>query len=415
MRLVHADAIVTGDGPTLKDAAVLLALDGTIEEVGPARELLAAYGGRGIAVERIRGVVLPGLVNAHTHVELSALHGKVRGGTGFLQWADEMLGVRGELDQDESVAAIEGAVEALTRFGTVAVGEVTNTLGAVAALARAGIGGSIFHEVFGVARDGAIARTAALAHDVEERLSPWPSADLAYAPSPHTLYTTHPEAVRRLLALSRERNTRATLHLLEHAPERRAIESGDGEGAAWVVSRVGNVAGFVWPNMPVLDYATGVGALAPDVILVHLTVATAPELARIAAAGSPVVLCPRSNWTIERAVPPLDAMLAAGLAPALGTDSLASSPSLDVLAEAKSLRDRFPHVPSESLLRMATWNGACALDRRDLGRIQRGARPGLFAIEVPVESADANDHVLAHLDAPRRWIARRADAKGRAA
>ncbi len=92
--------------------------------------------------------------------------------------------------------------------------------------------------------------------------------------------------------------------------------------------------------------------------------------------------------------------------PALGTDSLASNSSLDVLAEARALADRFPTVGACELVRMATWEGARALGRSDLGRISRGARPGLFAIDGE-PGDDACAFVLRNVRAPRRWLARR--------
>src|SRR5262249_20077394 len=115
--------------------------------------------------------------------------------------------------------------------------------------------------------------------------------------------------------------------------------------------------------------------------------------------------CPRSNLHIETRLPPLLAARAAGILPALGTDSLASNASLDVLAEARALADRFPTVPPKDLVRMATWEGARALGRTDVGRIAPGARPGLVAVEGEV-AGDPCAFVLANVRAPRRWIAR---------
>ena len=108
---------------------------------------------------------------------------------------------------------------------------------------------------------------------------------------------------------------------------------------------------------------------------------------RIAERGCPVVLCPRSNLFIEARVPPFPAIREAGLLAALGTDSLASNTSLDVLAEARALGDRFSEVPARELVQMATTNGARALGRDDLGRISKGARPGVAAV-------DGEDHVV---------------------
>jgi cytosine/adenosine deaminase-related metal-dependent hydrolase len=298
-------------------------------------------------------------------------------------------------------------VRELVAFGTVAVGEVTNSLAAVRPLAEHGLVGCIFHEVFGVQRDELEKRVRDLPRLVEERAMPWPSKDLVYAPSPHTLYTTHPEVTRRLLREAAERGVRASMHLAEHAAERRFLSHGDGPIVTWYASRLKLPrAALESPGTSPVEFADELGALAPHVLCVHLTDARPEELARVAERRSPVVFCPRSNLHIETRLPPLLAARAAGLSPALGTDSLASSASLDVLAEARALGDRFPTVPARDLLRMATWDGACALGRSDVGRIARGARPGLIAIEGAI-GQDPCAFVLRNVRAPRRWVARR--------
>jgi len=163
---------------------------------------------------------------------------------------------------------------------------------------------------------------------------------------------------------------------------------------------------MMWPGKSPIDLADELGALAPHVVCVHLTDTRAEELALVARRGAPVVFCPRSNLFIETKLPPLLAARAAGILPGLGTDSLASNASLDVLAEARALADRFPTVPAQELLQMATWQGARALGRSDVGRIARGATPGLLAIDGEV-GEDPCAFVLRNVKAPRRWIARR--------
>ncbi|HEX8792398.1 MAG TPA: amidohydrolase family protein [Polyangiaceae bacterium] len=410
MRAVHADAVVTGEGPTLVDAAVVVDELSEVHDVGPAREVLPKHAGA--RVERIRGVVMPGLVNAHTHLELSAMRGRVPGGSGFVPWVEHMIGMRSELAPEDDADAIERAVEELDAACTVGVGEVTNSLAAVRPLARRGIVGCVFHEAFGVEREPLLRRIEAMPRIVEERVGSWPSRDLTYAPAPHTLYTTHPEGVRQLLRMARERGARTSLHLAEHAAERRFLESGDGPVADWYASRLKLRRDLLEcaARAPVA-LADDLGALGPNVLLVHLTDARPEELATVARRGAPVVFCPRSNLHIETKLSPLLAALAAGLLPALGTDSLASNASLDVLGEARALADRFPTVPAEQLLRMATWAGARALGRNDIGRIAPGARPGIFAIDGE-PGADPCAFVLRQVRAPRRWIARRSHAEG---
>ena len=401
-RVLHVDHLLPGDAPPIADAAVVVDHDGTVREVGRAAEVLPRHAG--LEVVRIRGVAFPGLVNAHTHVELSAMRGKVPGGRGFVAWVDAMLGVRFEHAPEEDAEAIERAADDLVRFATVAVGDVTNSLAAVGALARRGIGGWAFHEVFGQEREQVLRRVRGLHEELAARHPEWPSRDLAYAPAPHTLYTTHAEAVRALVDSALGRDLRTSIHLAEHAGERRAVEHGDGPVVEWFERRTKQKP--AWPKAPLFDHAREVGVLRPAVLLVHLTEARPEELARIAESGASVVLCPRSNLFIEAKLPPLHAVMQAGIAPALGTDSLASNTSLDVLAEARALHERFPTVPAWELVRMATWNGATALGRPDLGRVHAGARPGIYAVEGDA-GADPAALLLRSLAAPRTLIAAR--------
>lgn len=397
MRLFHADHLILGDAAPLRDGAVVVDASGTVVEVGKAGEV-----GASLTAERLHGVVFPGLVNAHTHVELSSMRGKVTGGTGFIPWVDRMLGVRVEVTPDEDADGVASGVRELVASGTVAVGDVTNTLLAVAPLARAGIGGAVFHEVFGLDPAMVQKRIAGLRAELAERVPSFPSG-FSYAPAPHTLFTLHRDAARELLAAAREAGVRTSLHLAEHAAERRAVERGEGPAMDWFASRLKQHPKM--PEVPLFDLAESVGALRPGVLLVHLTDARPDELARVAKSGASVVLCPRSNLYIEGRLPPLLAVREAGIAAALGTDSLASNGSLDVLAEAKALADRFPTVPRWELVRMATHDGAVALGRSDLGRIARGTRPGLYFVEGrSTETQDPAAFLLDHLRAPRRSL-----------
>ena len=405
-RAIVADALVTGDGPVFSDGAVIVSEDGSVLDVGRGDEVLPRHAG--LPVERIHGIVFPGLVNAHTHIELSGLRGQIAGGAGFVPWVERMIGVRIQAHPEEDDGAITRAVEELHAAGTAAVGEVTNSLAAVGALARRGLAGCIFHEVLGVNSAEVLAKIEGLDRAVEARVGVWPSADLAYCPAPHTLYTTHADAVRMLMSASKATGRRTTVHLAEHAAERRALEAGDGPIADWYERFLKLPRERIaWPRMSPIAFAGHLGVLAPNVLLVHLTDARPEELDQVVASGAPVVLCPRSNLYIETKLPPLVAMRAAGIAPALGTDSLASNASLDVLAEARALGDRFSSVPAADLVQMATWNGAQAIGRHDLGRLAKGARPGIVAVDGD-PGGDPCAFLLRNLRAPRRWIARRA-------
>src|SRR2546423_2338280 len=141
-RIVHADALLPGDEAPIVDGAVVVDRQGTVLDAGRAVDILPAHAGA--IVERISGVLLPGLVNAHVHVELSGLRGKVEGGHGFVPWVERMVGLRASERPQDDADAIERAATEMESTGTVAVGDVTNSLSAVHALSRHGIGGDAF-------------------------------------------------------------------------------------------------------------------------------------------------------------------------------------------------------------------------------------------------------------------------------
>lgn len=403
MRIIHADWILVPDAAPLRDGAVLVEADGTVVRIGSARDVVADPRAAGLATERIHGVVFPGLVNAHVHVELSALRGKVRVGQGFVPWVKELIGARAAMDEDEERSAIETAVAALRAAGTVAVGEVTNGLGAIAPLARARIGGVAFHEVFSLDDGRARARIAAMPAERAERVPRWP-ASFRHAIAPHTLYTLGGAVVRDLAAAA-SADAPTSLHLAEHAGERRALERGEGPVVAWLGEQLKiDAAALPWPKVGPIAAAAALGALGPHVVLVHLTDATAEEITAVKVAGARVVLCPRSNLHIETKLPPVQTLRRAGVALALGTDSLASNASLDLLAEALAIHERFPEVPADELLTWATLGGARALGLSQLGTIAEGTRPGLVAVDGAIEGDPAR-WLLANLSRPRRILA----------
>jgi cytosine/adenosine deaminase-related metal-dependent hydrolase len=395
--------VLTGkpDAEPLRDAAVVLDALGRVVAVGPSGELKQRYAQASWQVHR--AILLPGLVNAHVHLELSALRGETRSGGGFGPWVTSMMEARARLLPEQDADAIEAAVSELLRTGTVAVGEVTNSLAAVPSLASAPLLGRVFHEIYGLGREAAETMLKA-AQAARADLSGWPE-NLSYALCPHTLYSLHADAVRRVLALSRGHLT--SLHLSEHAAERAYLRDGTGPFADFLKARNVDTADFRPPGLSPVDYARQLGALSPEVIAVHLCATTRPELLQVAESGAPVVLCPRSNLFIELKLPPLFDMLQVGLRPGLGSDSLASNTSLDVLAEAAALHDRFPQVDAKLLFSMATWYGAVALGlSHRVGALCPGLTPGLLAVDVERADGDPLQTLLRSPPPARRVLAR---------
>lgn len=406
MRGIAGSWLVVGDGqtPPLQGGALVLDDAERIVAVGPGPELRAQHAEA--RWERHAAVLTPGLINAHTHLELSALRGKAPGGRGFVPWVEGMIGARNQLAAEQDSEAIDAGVGELLRAGTVAVGEVGNTLTPVELLASAPILGRVFHEVYGMREAGEQRlRDADAARDA--RRASWPD-NLSYTLGPHTLYTLHSELAQELLARARGAGELTTLHLAEHPAERKFLMDGGGPFARFVESKGGNLAEFTPPALDPVRYAKELGALAQDVLLVHLADARREELDLVAEARAPVVLCPRSNLHISVKLPPLLDMLEAGLQPALGTDSLASCSSLDVLEEARTLAERFPTVPARTLIAMLTSYGAAALRLADrLGQLAPGRSPGVVAFEHDgAAPADPERFVISRAPRARNILSR---------
>jgi aminodeoxyfutalosine deaminase len=395
--------VLTGEPgrPPLRDAAVVLDGAGRVLAVGPDGELRRRFSQASWRTER--AILLPGLVNAHVHLELSALRGQTRSGAGFGPWVASMMEARARLAPEQDADAIEAGVSELLRAGTVAVGEVTNSLAAVPALASAPLLGRVFHEVFGSRREAGEVMLAE-AQRARASLAAWP-ANLSYVPSPHTVFTLHPDVLRQILELAHGQRT--SLHLSEHAAERAYLRDGGGPFAEFLRARGLPAADWPPPGLSPVEYAAQLGALGPDVIAVHLCATTRAELALVAERGAPVVLCPRSNLFIELKLPPLFDMLELGLRPGLGTDSLASNTSLDVLAEAAALRDRFPQADPGLLFSMTCWFGAQTLGlSHRVGALVPGLTPGLLAVDLEREVDDPFKILLRSPPPARRVLAR---------
>lgn len=408
MRALSASWVITGDparAPIARGAVVLGERERVVA-VGASERLRAEY--PGASWEEHAAVLLPGLVNAHTHLELSALRGRVPGGKGFGPWVTAMQAAREGAVPEHDADAIESAVSELLAAGTAAVGEVSNTLAAVEPLSSAPLLGCVFHEVFGMRRDTGEVMLGMAAQRRAE-FAAWPR-NLRYAPAPHTPYTLHPEVLQGIVARARALGQRTSLHLCEHAAERAFLAHGGGPFAEFLAARAATAADWAPPGQDPVRYVERLGALSEDVICVHVADAREDEVALLGRARAPVVLCPRSNLHIELKLPPLLALLRAGIEPALGTDSLASAPSLDVLEEARSLAERFPSVAPRTLLAMATSFGARVLGlEHRLGTLAEGLAPGVVAFGHQANVPEDPERFVLSRAASRRSVLARPD------
>ena len=346
----------------LVDAHTWIEGGGLLVERGAVRRVLtsrrAVLRARGTRVIELDGVLTPGLVDAHAHLELGALLGRVPSRAGFTGWVSALLAARAHLGRAAFERGVRGGARALLASGTTAIGDIDST-GTSARLARALAPRLVVYREVLDAWDPA--RTADALRALAARRPR--GARVRAGLSPHAPYTTS----RALLAGVRAASARHALPLAIHWAETR-------EEGAWLERGTGPLAALLprAPRRAGLALLDAAGLLGRRTALVHGNHPRPGELARLARRGVTLVHCPGTHAFFERAPFPLARYRRAGVPLALGTDSLASNACLDMRREMALLRASFPRLEPAAVFEMATANGARALGL-PIGHLRAGA------------------------------------------
>jgi cytosine/adenosine deaminase-related metal-dependent hydrolase len=344
--------------------------------------------------------ILPGLVNAHTHLELSWMRGQVAPAASMPAWAARLMALRRTVGHEprEPIAEAIGGAHA---SGTAVIGDVTNTLAAYELLADSQLAAAIFRELLGfnAADPGAVVASASAAL---EDLTPiaWLRPSLV----PHAPYSVSPDLFRAIAAASAGRPL--SVHVAESAEEVRFLRDGTG---AWR-ELLGDLG--VWsdrwvpPGESPVEYLDRLGLVSNLLLAVHCVHASEGSLHRLAEAGATVVTCPRSNRWTGAGVPPVERFYASGVRVAIGTDSLASVDDLNLFAELAEVRRLAPGVPAARLLDSATRAGAEALGfASEFGTLDAGKCADLIAVRVPAGVSDVEEYLLSGVTPDQiRWL-----------
>ncbi|HVZ89413.1 MAG TPA: amidohydrolase family protein [Polyangia bacterium] len=404
MRIVSARVVVPVDQPPIAEGAVALDDDGTVRGVGPRAEVRAAFAGA--AEERAEGALLPGLINAHCHLELSALADAVPGGGGFIAWAQRFLKKVRETPRAARQMAATSAAAAAAHLGTAAIGDIGNTLDAAPAIGAAGLGGVLFHELLGSREVQTGDALADAARERAEAEATWPAA-LGYVRAPHAPFSVGPDLMRRIFAAAAAERRATSIHLAEDEDELKLLRDGSGAWPA-MLEAMGIDPPARAPGKSPVEYLASLGAFqpgAPPPLLVHMVHANDDDRRIARQAGATVVLCPRSNLHIGGRLPDVPAFIEAGVRLALGTDSLASTPDLSVWGEMATLAGHFPGVPAARWLETATRGGAEALGLPGHGTLAAGKRPGVLDVSLADPTAPL-ESLVRDATPTLRWVAR---------
>jgi cytosine/adenosine deaminase-related metal-dependent hydrolase len=372
MKRFSAQYIITNDGPSLKRSVITSEDDGTIlsiEDTGGNLE-------EKHSVEFHNGIIIPGFVNCHCHLELSHMKGLVEPG-GSLGGFLTLINNKRTGAYDTLISSAESSDNYMYKEGISLCGDICNTSGSFGIKKESRIKYINLIEVFGINPEkaaGSMEEGLRVSEISEEMNIPWSLV-------PHSTYSMS----LTLLQLLKEKssgNKVTSIHFMESAGEKKFIENHSGE-----LMEAYRKSGFIPPRLETVkshvEAILNEITLSGNLILVHNTFVDRVTIRKLKERKNIFwCLCPDSNIYIENAIPPVDLLLEEDCDIVVGTDSLASNNKLSILGELKTLQLNFPSVSIEEMVRWATVNGAKALGEEDnFGKIKPGKKPGLLLLQ----------------------------------
>jgi cytosine/adenosine deaminase-related metal-dependent hydrolase len=394
MTSYHARWICPIASPPIRDGTVVQH-DGRITYVGPRRD--APSDDQDVHLGD--AILIPGLVNAHCHLELTAMRGFLDG-LGFQEWIARLTAGRRAVLSDEMLldAARFGVDEGL-QHGITTFADTGDTGAGFDAMLERGVRGICYREVFGpdpAQCDDAISLLRAKVIAMRERAT----ALVSVGVSPHAPYTVSDALFRATTALARDNALPLAVHIAESELESELVERGSGALANALRARGIPVGTRARSPIALLDV---LGVLDVRPLLIHCVQVDEEDIRAIARHDCAVAHCPASNAKLGHGIAPLVHLLDAGIRVGLGTDSVASNDRMDLVDEARlatllaaSRERRHDALTASDALRLATIGGAQALGLDgEIGTLEMGKAADLTAFRVPPHRAPVHDPVAA--------------------
>ncbi len=370
------------DGTKFIENSVLITQqDGTIESIVPEEEA-------GEDIRNLNGILMPGLINCHCHLELSHLKDVIPPHTGLIEFLCSVVTKRG-FDPAIIQACIDAAEKEMWDNGIVAVGDIGNTADTAATKANSKIYWQNFVEVLSFTDQKATEhfehyqqQQALLQKALERRTTPSRTTLVPHAPysiSPKTFELINQHTAGEIISI----------HNQEHPAENELYQTGGGD-----YLRLFKIFGIESSPFPITGQ-NSIQSVLPyfnqgqTIFLIHNTCMTDADItwANTWAAANNIrlvyCLCINANLYIENKVPPVELLQAHGCEIVLGTDSYSSNWELSIAKEMQSLHQHFPSLPLENILQWATSAGARALQwDNQLGTFSKGKQPGITLIDL---------------------------------
>ncbi len=359
------------------DNGALVISNGKIRAVGSAKDILKGFKSEDV-LDLGQHLVMPGLVNLHTHLELSNLHNRVNGNKGFFDWIESLVELRRTIGTKGQRPAAAKALKAMIRSGTTCIGDISSTDAVIPDIIRSGIRALVFLEVIGLDKAGArgsfdsLMRRLTAFDDIPGRVRP--------GISPHAPYSVSASLFMLISDYISSNKLDISIHLSETKDEMLHF-NGKPSGFDGYMKRFGWDVHDKNKGKTSLGFIKELG-LAKGFLAVHAVHITKGDMAILKRSGATVAYCPRSNDFLGVGKAPVDEFLARGINVGFGTDSLASNTDLDLWEEMR-FACRTNEIPARSVIEMATINGARGLG---LGDLTGSIEPGKFADLISIDT-----------------------------
>jgi aminodeoxyfutalosine deaminase len=391
--IIRAHIVVTMNGDPIENGAVAVSAH-RIVDVGRFDQIKTRNAGE--TVDLGEQALLPGLINAHCHLDYTCLRGKIRPQESFSDWIRVINAEKAKLSPNDYIASInEGFAEA-KRFGTTTIANLTAFPKLIPHI-HASIRTWWFAELIDVRAPEGANELVDSALEALDQTENWGLA-------PHALFTASENVYRLCEEIAHRENILLTTHLAESREEMQMFH--DAAGPLYEFLRhIGRPMDDCGNKSPLSAFVRACGRRAlPHWIVAHLNELneTDFELLEKSALKFHIVHCPCSYDYFCHSQFPLERLRALGFNICLGTDSLASNDSLSVFDEMRAFQRKFPSVPPQETFRMVTVNPARALrQENELGGIRPGFKADLIAVPCS-GSADVFEQIIA-FDGPVSW------------
>ena len=366
----QATQIFTGTELTEDQLVLITTKDGTIEGIVGIEDA-------GEDIQSFDGILSPGFVNAHCHLELSHMKDMIPAHTGLQEFVKQIVSMR-QIEKDVIAASIEKAEAEMLANGIVAVGDISNTLDTLAQKAKHNLAYYTFVELY----DLDPTRSADKLNAGVEMQKVFEQNCIRASLVPHAPYSVT-NSLWKLLSDHFGSHT-ISMHNQETSDENDFFKTKTGSFLGMYARTKVSLDFFEPTGLSSLQSVLPIFKNAATSILVHNSFTSADDIRAVKKQmpNSFWCLCPNANQYIEQTMPPIELLRSNGANIIVGTDSYASNWSLNILDELKIIQKHNPLIPLEEMLGWATINGAQALQMsKHLGSFEAGKKPGVVVIE----------------------------------